>query len=360
MSKESEDDHYTKEDREKFLETQAERDSHKEIIDKDFIPNFFPTYRINRKFYPLPIMITVACAGLLAYLTYVVAGVDYIEGGYVSEDEFGAAAGLINGIIFTGMAVLSAFIMIYFVKKKGIEVLKYIFGASFGFISFVLTVFFGGIIIYLGFLNLERTYGVAQIITESYLWSVNVFLPIGAAIFTFVILYYYFTSMTYFTKNFIVTYIGLLIGAMMGVVMPLWSALAILIGISCWDIFAVKSKRGPIKEMIDIASASSGEEQLTDAELKEKIDAGEMVYDTAKLEIGIGDLAFYSMLTSIAIIQTGSILVMILTAISIIVGTGITISGLKRNKILPGLPISIFLGIATMLISWSVVIFLAA
>jgi len=360
MSEESEDNQYTKEARAKFIESQAERESHTEVVDKDFIPNFFPTFRINRKLYPLPIILTVICAGFLAYLTYVVAGVDYIEGGYVSEDEFGAAGGLINGIIFVGMSVISAFIMIYFVKKKGIEVLKYIFGVSFGFISFVLTVFFGSIIIYLGFLNLERTYGVAEIITNGYLWSVNVFLPIGTAIFTFFILYYYFTSMSYFTKNFIVIYIGLLIGAMMGVVMPLYSTLAILIGISCWDIFAVKSKRGPIKEMIDIASAGSGEEQLTDAELKDKIDAGEMVYDTAKLEIGIGDLAFYSMLTSSAIILTGSLIVMILTAIAIIVGTGITISGLKRNKILPGLPISIFLGIGAMLSSWAVVIVLAA
>jgi len=45
---------------------------------------------------------------------------------------------------------------------------------------------------------------------------------------------------------------------------------------------------------------------------------------------------------------------MILTAIAIIIGTGITIQGLKRNKILPGLPISIFLGIGTMLLSWYV------
>jgi hypothetical protein len=43
---------------------------------------------------------------------------------------------------------------------------------------------------------------------------------------------------------------------------------------------------------------------------------------------------------------------MILTTFAIIIGTGITISGLRRNKVLPGLPISIFLGIGTMLLSW--------
>ncbi|TKJ18361.1 MAG: hypothetical protein CEE43_18165, partial [Promethearchaeota archaeon Loki_b32] len=81
-------------------------------------------------------------------------------------------------------------------------------------------------------------------------------------------------------------------------------------------------------------------------------ESGEYEYDTSKLEIGIGDLAFYSMLTSSALVQTNNIIVMILTAVAIIIGTGITISGLKRNKLLPGLPISIFLGICTMLFSW--------
>ncbi|MFX1298768.1 MAG: hypothetical protein ACFFD2_28400, partial [Promethearchaeota archaeon] len=99
---------------------------------------------------------------------------------------------------------------------------------------------------------------------------------------------------------------------------------------------------------------------LSEGELKEKIESGEAIYDTSKVEIGIGDLAFYSMLTTSALIITGNIIVMILTAIAIIIGTGITIQGLRKNKILPGLPISIFLGIGTMLLSWYIIIILAS
>ncbi|MHA1885919.1 MAG: hypothetical protein ACW96S_12750, partial [Promethearchaeota archaeon] len=143
--------------------------------------------------------------------------------------------------------------------------------------------------------------------------------------------------------------IGLLIGASMGVLMPLWTTLAILVGISCWDLFAVLYKRGPIKQLVEIVSAPE-DEDATD--MTEKIKSGEYKYDTSKLEIGIGDLAFYSMLTSSALVQTSNVIIMILSAIAIIAGTGITIMGLKRNKILPGLPISIFLGIGTMLLSW--------
>ena len=142
---------------------------------------------------------------------------------------------------------------------------------------------------------------------------------------------------------------------MFGLIMPLWTTLAMLIGISLWDIYAVKAKRGTIKEMIDIVSQDSRENGLTEEDLQDKLESGEMMYDTSKLEMGIGDLAFYSMLTTSALIITGSIIVMVLTSMAIILGTGITIQGLKRNKILPGLPISIFLGIGTMLLSWFVI-----
>jgi len=318
----------------------AEIPENKEIVKKDFIPYFFPTYRITRKLYPLPIIIVVIIAGILSYLTYFEAGIQ-IDGGYFSESEMGALGGLLNGLIYTALAVISAFIIIYIIKKKGIGVLKYIFGFSFALIGFFQTWFFGQIVLYLLFLRLPHLF---------YLYYYE--LIILSAVFTILMIYQYFTSKSIKTKNFIVLYIGLLIGASMGVLMPLWTTLTILVGISCWDIFAVLYKHGPIKQLIDIASTPEDGNDLSDVELQPKIESGEYEYDTSKLEIGIGDLAFYSMLTSSALIQTNNILVMILTAIAIIVGTGITISGLKRNKLLPGLPISIFLGLGTMILSW--------
>jgi hypothetical protein len=321
------------------------RSDTEKVIEKDTIPHFFPTFRISRKLYPLPIIIVVICAGLLSYATYVIAGVQ-IEGGYVSEKEYGIAAGLLNGLIFTIMAAVSSFIIIFVIKRKGIDILKYIFGITFGFLGFLLTFFFGEIILFLIFYNLPAT----DTIILSYYIS-DYILLFGSLVFTILMSYKYLTSYSLTTKNLIVLYLGLLVGALLGIMMPLWTALAILIGISCWDIFAVKSKRGPIKNMIDLASKKD-EDDLSEKSLQEKLKSGEIIYDTSKLEIGIGDLAFYSMLTTTALIITGNLIVMILTSIAIIIGTGITIQGLKRNKILPGLPISIFLGIGTMLLSW--------
>jgi hypothetical protein len=144
----------------------------------------------------------------------------------------------------------------------------------------------------------------------------------------------------------------------MSIILPLWTTIAILVGISLWDIFAVLYKKGPIKEMIDIASKDISANQIEEDNIQEKIESGEAIYDTSKLEIGIGDLAFYSLLTSSIFINTENLILLILVTIAIILGTAITISGLKRNKILPGLPISIFLGIGTFLIFQLIMFFL--
>lgn len=325
-------------------EKKAQGEEGGKVIKKETVPNFFPTYRVKRILYPLPIMIVVIVAGILSYLTYIVVGIQ-IDGGYFSESEFGAIGGILNGLIYTAIAALSAFIIIFIIKKRGIGALLYIFGIGFGIIAFFQTWFFGEIILFLIFYNNSLLY---------FLFEIE--LIFFTAVFTIFIIYKYFTSISIRFKNIIVLYIGLLIGASMGVLMPLWTTLAILIGISFWDLFAVFYKHGPIKQLIDIVLEPEEEsERISEEELKEKIERGEYKYDTSKLEIGIGDLAFYSMLTSSALVQTNNIIVMILTSIAIIIGTGVTIMGLKRNKILPGLPISIFLGIGTMLISWYII-----
>ena len=328
---------------ETLTSNELDSESEKQLIEKKFVPHFFPTFTIKRKLYPLPVLIAITCAGILTYLTYAVAGVQ-IEGGYFSEAEYGFTAGLLNGIIFIVIAVVSAFIIIFLVKKKGINVLKYIFGFSLGFLTILQTLFFAEIILYLIFIslptfsNIQLTYDITYYI-----------MFIGIIAISIYIIYKYFTTENLFIKNFIILYVGLLTGALLGIKMPLWTTIAILIGISLWDIFAVLYKKGPIKQMIDLAS------DISDEEIEEKIKSGELEYDTSKLELGIGDLVFYSMLTSATLIITENIIILILTSLAIIIGTGITIQGLKRNKILPGLPISIFLGLGTFLISWALI-----
>ncbi|MBY8987009.1 MAG: hypothetical protein KGD61_01025 [Candidatus Lokiarchaeota archaeon] len=330
----------------------ANTEDQKEIIEKDFVPHFLPTYRIKSSLYPIPIIIAVVIAGLLSYLTFVVADVQ-VDESYFPEDEFGALGVVLNGVIFTVIAAISAFAIIFLMRRFGMGVLKYIFGLSFGFVSFFITLMFLDVIIFLIFVQFPETTFVLKL----YFLFTNIYIPLFTAVLVFLLIYNYFTSKSIKTKNSIVLYISFLVSASMSIILPFWSTLAILIGISLWDIFAVLYKRGPIKEMIEIMSDDDDESDTSEAEVKEKIKSGEGVYDTSKLEIGIGDLAFYSLLTSSVLLFTNNIIIVILTTVAILIGTGITISGLKRNKILPGLPISIFMGIGTFLICQLIVTF---
>jgi len=330
-----------------FSEIEEEQ---KEIIEKDIIPHFLPTYRIKFKYYSIPIVVVIILASILAYLTFVVAGVQ-VEESYFPEGELGALAVLLNGVIFTVIAVVSGFLIVYFIKKLGIGVLKYLFGISFGFVSFFMTLMFLDVIVYLIFIQFPETTFVVKLFFLFTDW----YIPMGTAISTFFLLYKYFTSKSIKTKNFIVLYISLLISASMSIVLPFWSTLAILVGISFWDIFAVLYKKGPIKEMIELLSEKDNKDEMRETEINEKIESGDAIYDTSSLEIGIGDLAFYGLLTSSVLLFTNNIIITALTTVAIVIGTGITISRLKKNKILPGLPISIFLGIGAFLLSQLIV-----
>jgi len=331
----------------KFSEIEEGQDG---IIKKDTIPHFLPTYRIKFNYYSIPIVVVIILASILAYLTFFGAGVQ-VEESYFPEEDLGPLAVLLNGVIFTVIAVVSGFLIVFFIKKLGMGVLKYLFGISFGFVSFFITLMFLDVIIYLIFIQFPETTFVLRL----YLLFTNLYIPIGTAISVFFLLYKYFTSKSIKTKNFIVLYISLLISASMSIVLPFWSTLAILVGISFWDIFAVLYKKGPIKEMIELISENDSKDEMEEAELKEQIESGNAIYDTTNLEIGIGDLAFYGLLTSSVLLFTNNIIIAALTTVAIVIGTGITISRLKKNRILPGLPISIFLGIGAFLLSQLIV-----
>lgn len=305
-------------------------------------PIFMPTFRVQAKFFPLPIITVVILSGLLAYISYIIAGIQ-IEGVIFPESEYGGIGALLNGLIFIGYAVITSFIIIYVIKKKGLNALKYIFAISFAFLCFFLLILFGDIILWL----ITHEFIGQEIYT---IISYIMYLFIG--VFTIFMIYKYIKGDSLRIKNLFVLLIGLLIGAFMGMIIPPITTIIILILISLWDIYAVKSKRGPIKKMFDyVFEEYPNKKKIKKLEKKTEEGEYEVEYDISSLEIGIGDLAFYSMLTSHALIFSNNIIVLLLTASAIILGTGITILGLKRNKILPGLPISIFLGLGTMLIT---------
>jgi len=126
-----------------------------------------------------------------------------------------------------------------------------------------------------------------------------------------------------------------------------------LIGISLWDIISVK--KGPIKSIMENVVKKNPE---VDKQIK--LERYEILdIEDADIEIGIGDLAFYSVLSSFSIVfplfnnREYSIVLtsLLLTSIGILIGTFLTVLALKKNKILPGLPLSIFIGLSLFFIT---------
>ncbi len=299
--------------------------------------SFLPVYRIQMKFHTLPLLGAIIVSGVIAWYLSSIVGFETV----IPEEN--AGQGLINGLIYTAFAVVSSIIIFILVKKKGQNVLKIIMTIAFMFLTFTLFLFFGSLIV-----PILQTSALAYYLYMGF-----------CVIISLVLTYLYFSGkLSKFPRNIYVISIGTLIGAFMGIAMPLWTTIVLLIGVSIWDFISVK--RGPIKGIMEIMGQveSNAVRNLTKED-----------FDQAEIQIGIGDIAFYSMLTSGCLIATntpilpgiqltmlGSIIVTIFTATGILIGAFITIRALRKNAILPGLPLSIFIGLIFAVASYALLI----
>ena len=109
----------------------------------------------------------------------------------------------------------------------------------------------------------------------------------------------------------------------------LWSAVLILAFISIYDIFAVY--KGPVGKI----AQSSGLDQLPG-----------LSFSFKEIQMGLGDLVFYSMLTGTMIFGfPQSFLPAVVALGGIMAGSVITFRVLEKRNIFPGLPFPILLGL---------------
>ncbi|MCL7401324.1 MAG: hypothetical protein LZ168_00855 [Thaumarchaeota archaeon] len=127
------------------------------------------------------------------------------------------------------------------------------------------------------------------------------------------------------------SYIASGAGSILGVSIPYWTFLILIIGISIYDIIAVFKGH--------LSSISKSDAPLLRG----------LVVEIGDVALGLGDLFFYS-LTISAILFNYSITPAITASTSIIIGYMIIIYTLNKRKQLPGLPIPLLLALATALI----------
>ena len=175
-------------------------------------------------------------------------------------------------------------------------------------------------------------------------------------------------------KNISVLLLGSLLGAFLGIYIPLWTTVIMLALYSVYDIWAVK--KGTIKKIFDHYDEKYNLNSKDESSISNE---GKIL----EFEIGLGDLVFYTMFsTSVfyAVFWSGSdyriffltkfyqdsiilgfissLIPFVLVTIFIIIGARITFHLLLKEKMLPGLPISIGLGIASFLLCTLVYMFL--
>ena len=129
-------------------------------------------------------------------------------------------------------------------------------------------------------------------------------------------------------RNLAVVLLGGGLGVFFSAAIPFFSAVLILVFLAVYDVFAVYY--GPVGKI-----AHSGLDQLQG-----------LSYSFKDIQMGLGDLVFYSMLTGSILINYNSLLPYVASLIGILAGSFLTLIMLEKKRIFPGLPFPIILGLA--------------
>jgi presenilin-like A22 family membrane protease len=128
-------------------------------------------------------------------------------------------------------------------------------------------------------------------------------------------------------RNAVVVCLGGALGVFFGASIPLFSALLILCFLAVYDVFAVY--KGPVGKI-----AHAGLDQLKG-----------LSFSFKDIQMGLGDLVFYSMLSGSMLFNFG-LISYAASIIGILTGSLLTFLMLERKGIFPGLPFPVFLGLA--------------
>jgi presenilin-like A22 family membrane protease len=124
--------------------------------------------------------------------------------------------------------------------------------------------------------------------------------------------------------------IGGITGTFLGVSIPTLTAAALLLALAAYDLFAVY--KGPIGKM----AQSTDLEEFTGA-----------VFTYRDLTVGMGDMVFYAMLASNAMMNFGPVPFMA-ASLGVVVGAFLGFKMLEGRDMFPGLPFAIVLGLVFM------------
>jgi len=223
-----------------------------------------------------------------------------------------ATGSVLNAIILVAAAFALTLGLLWLLRRKRVTSFKVVVFASVAFSGFILTLVTADdfAIQYLPpALEIPFSFG-------------------GAALVVLLLLYIIFLKNRPWLSTLVLGLVGAEVGSFLAETLPSWTALALPIAFSLYDIYAVF--RGPLKSLVGTAPGVA----LVGMSIK----AGEFT-------LGLGDVVFYTMLPSLAYFQWG-IGEALYAIVAIDVGMVITLFLLSKRRLLPGLPIPMLLGIS--------------
>ncbi|MFX1510057.1 MAG: presenilin family intramembrane aspartyl protease [Promethearchaeota archaeon] len=252
-------------------------------------------------------IITAALLGIIVFLSGFRL---YAEP--IPESEFGILAAVGNAILFVVLATVGATLVVLLLKYGRERFLRYLLIGAFVFIGIIVALYFG------------YMYVIVFQLVDPILASL-ILLALVLTVFIAFITVDEDNRM----KNGGLLIFGAAIGAFLGVVLPVWTSVLLLIGLAIYDYISVK--KGPIRQIVELTEDDPDK-------------LGALAVSTAEWDIGLGDVAFYGMMTVLALVNFG-FLPAILAVIGIIIGFLTTLKLLEKRGIMAGLPIPVALGL---------------
>ncbi len=261
--------------------------------------------------YLVPILATLAVGLACTYLIRASSTETYT----ITIFPEGLVGSLSNGIYFVALAAIGASILYLLLKRKNLRTIAFITG-------FALT-------------------AAAFLVSAVYLWPVFSALDASYApylVLTCAILLTATFDYTIFRKkgssgNVAVLLLGGALGAFLGMSIQMLSAILILCFLAIYDVFAVY--RGPVGKI-----ANKGLETLRGLSLAFK-----------DVQIGLGDLTFYSMLVSMVLVVAGPTFCFF-SLLGVLAGSFLAFKMLEKKGIFPGLPFPVALGLLPLLVAF--------
>lgn len=218
-----------------------------------------------------------------------------------------------NALYFVILSAVGASLMYLLLKKRSLTLITLI-------VSFALTL-------------------AVFVLSAFYLYSVFSMLPVPHMDLIVFSLSFLITALTVFlvfrartrTAASVIPFLGGALGAFLGISIPTLSTILILAFLAAYDIFAVY--RGPVGKI-----ARKGLEQLPG-----------LSFSFKDIQIGLGDLTFYSMLVSRVFAAAGAVFCAS-SIVGVLAGAFLAFKLLERRGMFPGLPTPIAFGLIPLIV----------